>query len=106
MVNRVHTVKYIKVCLEVLQRHWCVNIVSEYLQSHQDVIYLLFFKLIAIFYQVILDRVSTFNSLTINVTLRSLFVLQLEEVMEKETYKAAKDLLDKYDPNSEIVKVQ
>ena len=25
--------------------------------------------------------------------------------MEKETYKAAKDLLDKYDPNSEIVKV-
>lgn len=30
----------------------------------------------------------------------------LEEVMEKETYKAAKDLLDKYDPNSEIVKVE
>ena len=25
--------------------------------------------------------------------------------MEKETYKAAKDLLDKYDPNSEILKV-
>lgn len=25
--------------------------------------------------------------------------------MEKETYKAAKDLLEKYDPNSEIVKV-
>jgi len=25
--------------------------------------------------------------------------------MEKETYKAAKDLLNKYDPNSEIVKV-
>ena len=25
--------------------------------------------------------------------------------MEKETYKAAKDLLDKYDPNSDIVKV-
>ena len=25
--------------------------------------------------------------------------------MEKETYKAAKDLLDKYDPHSEIVKV-
>jgi len=34
-----------------------------------------------------------------------IFVFQLEEVMEKETYKAAKDLLDKYDPNSEIVKV-
>ena len=33
------------------------------------------------------------------------YVFQLEEVMEKETYKAAKDLLDKYDPNSEIVKV-
>ncbi|KAK2564930.1 Endoplasmic reticulum junction formation protein lunapark [Acropora cervicornis] len=30
----------------------------------------------------------------------------LEEVMEKETYKAAKDLLDKYDPNSEILKVE
>lgn len=30
----------------------------------------------------------------------------LEEVMEKETYKAAKDLLDKYDPNSDIVKVE
>lgn len=30
---------------------------------------------------------------------------QLEEVMEKETYKAAKDLLAKYDPNSEVVKV-
>ena len=53
-----------------------------------------------------LDRSSTFNFLTINITLRWLFVLQLEEVMEKETYKAAKDLLDKYDPNSEIVKVQ
>lgn len=25
--------------------------------------------------------------------------------MEKETYKAAKDLLAKYDPNSEVVKV-
>lgn len=34
-----------------------------------------------------------------------LFNIQLEEVMEKETYKAAKDLLDKYDPNSEILKV-
>ncbi|RMX42274.1 hypothetical protein pdam_00009862 [Pocillopora damicornis] len=30
----------------------------------------------------------------------------LEEVMEKETYKAAKDLLAKYDPNSEVVKVE
>ncbi|KAL9966183.1 hypothetical protein ACROYT_G024221 [Oculina patagonica] len=30
----------------------------------------------------------------------------LEEVMEKETYKAAKDLLEKYDPNSEIVKAE
>ncbi|KXJ23332.1 endoplasmic reticulum junction formation protein lunapark-B [Exaiptasia diaphana] len=28
----------------------------------------------------------------------------LEEVMEKETYKTAKELLDKYDPDSEIVK--
>ena len=52
------------------------------------------------------DRSFTLNFLTINITLRWLFVLQLEEVMEKETYKAAKDLLDKYDPNSEIVKVQ
>ena len=25
--------------------------------------------------------------------------------MEKETYKAAKDLLDKYDPNSDLVRV-
>ena len=30
---------------------------------------------------------------------------QLEEVMEKETYKTAKDLLEKYDPNSELVQV-
>ncbi|PFX30548.1 Protein lunapark [Stylophora pistillata] len=30
----------------------------------------------------------------------------LEEVKEKETYKTAKDLLDKYDPNSEVVKVE
>lgn len=46
-----------------------------------------------------------FTMLSVLAELMLFFNVQLEEVMEKETYKAAKDLLDKYDPNSEILKV-
>lgn len=53
-----------------------------------------------------LELSSPYAFTRLSVWLMLLFNIQLEEVMEKETYKAAKDLLDKYDPNSEILKVR
>lgn len=41
-----------------------------------------------------------------NVTICENFCLQLEEVMEKETYKTAKLILERFDPDSKKAKVR
>lgn len=41
-----------------------------------------------------------------NLTIYVNFCLQLEEVMEKETYKTAKLILERFDPESKKAKVK